>query len=221
MALHVKGGLFLTLEGGEGAGKSTQARLLADALREEGYEVVLTREPGGTPGAEEIRHLLLFGEADLSWRSEIMAHMSARCDHLDNLIVPALAAGKIVVCDRFHDSTLAYQGYGIGMGDAERLAFIAGLRSLVACEPALTLLLDLPRDQALDRLHARGGRTDRYEGQAEAFHRRVLDGFDAIAEKNSDRVMRLNAARTPDALSRSILEIVQNRIAQVSDQGDA
>lgn len=221
MALQIKNGLFITLEGGEGAGKSTQARLLADALRDRGYETILTREPGGTPGAEAIRHLLLFGEEEFSWRAEVLAHMAARCDHLDNLIVPALERGAVVVCDRFHDSTLAYQGYGVGDASAERLEFITGARRLVAREPDLTLLLELPREQALERLESRGGRTDRYEGQAEAFHQRVLTGFDTIARAEPERVKRINAGRTPEAVSRALLEAVLQRLDQTASVSGA
>ena len=205
-------GLFITLEGGEGAGKSTQARLLAEALRAEGHTVLLTREPGGTPGAEEIRNLLLFGKVDLSWRAEILMHMAARSDHLDNAILPALERGEIVVCDRFHDSTLAYQGYGVGQGSPEVLAFLNGARKLVNFEPDLTLMLELPRAQALERLNARGGQTDRYEGQAEAFHERVLAGFDAIASADPLRVKRVDAGQTPEAVSAALLQAVQNRL---------
>ncbi|MBS1065025.1 dTMP kinase [Gluconobacter kondonii] len=205
-------GLFITLEGGEGAGKSTQARLLAEALRVEGHNVLLTREPGGTPGAEEIRNLLLFGKVDLSWRTEILMHMAARSDHLDNAILPALERGEIVVCDRFHDSTLAYQGYGVGQGSPEVLAFLNGARKLVNFEPDLTLMLELPRAQALERLNARGGQTDRYEGQAEAFHERVLAGFDAIASADPLRVKRVDAGQTPEAVSAALLQAVQNRL---------
>ena len=205
-------GLFITLEGGEGAGKSTQARLLAEALRAEGHKVLLTREPGGTPGAEEIRNLLLFGKVDLSWRAEILMHMAARSDHLDNAILPALERGEIVVCDRFHDSTLAYQGYGVGQGSPEVLAFLNGARKLVNFEPDLTLMLELPRAQALERLNARGGQTDRYEGQAEAFHERVLAGFEAIASADPARVKRVDAAQTPEAVSADLLRAVQDRL---------
>ena len=205
-------GLFITLEGGEGAGKSTQARLLAEALRAEGHDVLLTREPGGTPGAEEIRNLLLFGKVDLSWRAEILMHMAARSDHLDNAILPALSRGEIVVCDRFHDSTLAYQGYGIGQGASEVLAFLNGARKLVDFEPDLTLMLELPRTQALARLKARGGQTDRYEAQAEAFHERVLAGFDAIASADPARVKRVDAGQTPEAVSAALLQAVHESL---------
>ncbi|MBF0891180.1 dTMP kinase [Gluconobacter sp. LMG 1744] len=205
-------GLFITLEGGEGAGKSTQARLLAEALRAEGHNVLLTREPGGTPGAEEIRNLLLFGKVDLSWRAEILMHMAARSDHLDNAILPALERGEIVVCDRFHDSTLAYQGHGVGQGVPEILAFLNGARKLVDFEPDLTLMLELPRAEALARLRARGGQTDRYEGQAEAFHERVLAGFEAIASADPARVKRVDAAQTPEAVSADLLRAVQDRL---------
>ena len=137
-------GLFITLEGGEGAGKSTQARLLAEWLRAQGHDVDLTREPGGTPGAEALRELLLFGGHGLCARAEVMAHFAARADHVEQRIAPMLARGGVVICDRFTDSTEAYQGYGLSHGDPAMLGLIATLRGLIPVAPDLTFMLEVP-----------------------------------------------------------------------------
>lgn len=194
MALHSKRGLFVTLEGGEGAGKTTQLRRLTESLRADGVDVCQTREPGGTPGAEALRRQILFGEEALSWRAEVMAHMAARCDHLDHQIVPALQEGKVVICDRFHDSTWAYQGYGVGHGEREKLSFIRSLREIVGHEPDLTFWLDLPLEVSRQRVLKRQGKTDRYEGQAEAFHHRVYEGFSDLYQQQKGRIVRIDAA---------------------------
>ncbi|MHC0613205.1 dTMP kinase [Komagataeibacter oboediens] len=210
-------GLFITFEGGEGAGKSTQARLLADHLRALGLDVDLTREPGGTPGAEALRDFLLFGGHDLSPRAEVMAHFAARADHVDRHIAPALAAGKVVVCDRFTDSTEAYQGYGLGQGDPALLDMIARLRALIPVVPELTLVLQVSPAIAAARMAARGnGRTDRYEALDTAFHARVAAGFDAIARRDDTRCRRIDASAATAAVQDDIRAIVApylNRVA--------
>lgn len=203
-------GIFITLEGGEGAGKSTQSRLLADRLRHDGYDVALTREPGGTPGAEALRDVLLFGEAALSQRAQVFGHMAARADHLDGLILPALAAGTIVVCDRFHDSTMAYQGYGLGGGDPAILSLISALRAQLARDPDLTLLLTVPVALGAERIATRGGRADRYEAEASAFHQRVADGFGHIAAQEPNRFHRVDASMTVD----DVADAIYNRVDQ-------
>ncbi len=176
-------GLFITLEGGEGAGKSTQARLLADALRAGGREVVLTREPGGTPNAETLRALLLDRWRRWSPDAEILLHFAARAEHVEKTIAPALARGATVVCDRFFDSTLAYQGFGMG---ADR-ALIAHLSARLAVQPDLTLILSVSPDERRARLAQRRGGPDRYEAEDDAFHDRVTAGFSAIAHAAEDR----------------------------------
>jgi dTMP kinase len=168
--------LFITLEGGEGAGKSTQAALLADALCARGLTVLRTREPGGSPGSELLRGVLLRGEIDWSSRAETLLHFAARVEHVEKTIRPALAAGMWVVCDRFYDSTLAYQGYGQG---ADR-DFILALTAMVGLVPDLTLVLDVPDVVGSSRLRGRGGSADRYERLDAAFHARVNAGFRAI-----------------------------------------
>lgn len=175
---------LIAFEGGEGTGKSTQAALLAERLRGRGHEVVLTREPGGTPGAEAIRALLIEGARD-RWTpvTEALLLNAARADHVERLIRPALARGAWVVSDRFVDSTFAYQGSGKGMrsGDLRELHRIAcgGL------QPDLTVLLDVPIAEGLARAHARGG-TNRFEAEGPEFHERVRLGFWGLAEAAPD-----------------------------------
>jgi len=201
-------GLFITFEGGEGAGKSTQTRLLHAALTKAGHKVLLTREPGGSPGAEALRELILFNEAPLSLRAQALAHMAARADHLDSVILPALARGEIVICDRFHDSTLVYQGYGLAKGDEATLLFIGALRSLLACEPDLTLLLEVPPEVGAARIAARGGKPDRYEQEQADFHARIAEGFDRIALQAPERVKRIDASHSPEHVATTIEALV-------------
>ena len=170
-------GRFITLEGGEGAGKSTQARLLADALSEQGIPVLRTREPGGAPGAEFLREVLLSGRVDWDAHAETMLHVAARMEHVAKTIRPTLLAGTWVICDRFHDSTMAYQGYGQGVDRG----MIAGLFDMIGLVPDRTFVLDVPREIALTRLRARGAADDRYERLNDAFHARVTEGFREIA----------------------------------------
>jgi len=175
---------LIAFEGGEGTGKSTQSALLAERLRGRGLEVVLTREPGGTPGAEAIRALLIEGARD-RWTpvTEALLLNAARADHVERLIRPALARGAWVVSDRFVDSTFAYQGSGKGMrsGDLRELHRIAcgGL------QPDMTVLLDVPIAEGLARAHARGG-TNRFEAEDNGFHERVRLGFWGLAEASPD-----------------------------------
>lgn len=208
-------GAFITLEGGEGAGKSTQLRLVGEALRVLGHDVLITREPGGSPGAEDLRQLLLFGNNPLSLRAEILAHFAARYDHVDRVILPALQAGRIVLCDRFTDSTLAYQGYGRAGGNADILRLIHSLTDMLALPPDRTFLLDVPRDVARERLAARAGQPDRYEQADEEFHARVAEGFAAVALHGPDRVRRLNTAQEEAAqISHRIVEDILALVSQ-------
>lgn len=204
-------GLFITLEGSEGAGKSTQAGLLTEALQARGLPVLRTREPGGSPGAERLRTLLLDGDHALSLRAEVMVHFASRLDHVEHTIKPALDAGTIVICDRFYDSTLAYQGYGLGHGDTGCLTFIDRLIELVGLVPDLTLLLDLPRDLALIRLEQRGTLNDRYERLDEPFHQRVADGFREIALQAGNRVVTIQATGSTQQVHQAMLHEVDQR----------
>lgn len=202
-------GRFITLEGGEGAGKSTQARLLADALRARGIEVVVTREPGGTPGAEAIRRLLLEGapgDEGPGWnpRAEALLFAAARSDHVDRLIRPAVEQGTWVVCDRFLDSSRAYQGGGSGLSDADILALHAiGSAGLL---PDLTLLIEVAPDVAATRLARRdphGG--DRIGGRDAAYHQRVASAFAALAQAEPARFARIDGNGTPEETQARVL----------------
>ncbi len=179
-------GRFITFEGGEGAGKSTQVTLLAARLRAAGKSVVTTREPGGSPGAEQIRTLIVTGAGD-RWdgMTEALLIAAARRDHVRSTIAPALARGDWVICDRFFDSTLAYQGYGRGLP----LADLDQLRRLAVgtLTPDLTLMLDLPVEDGLTRAKGRSGAEVRFEGLDLAFHQRLRAGFHAILEAEPAR----------------------------------
>jgi len=183
----VSPGRFITLEGGEGAGKSTQARLLADALAERGVSVLQSREPGGAPGAEVLRELLLGGSVEWSAPAETLLHFAARAEHVETTIRPALASGTWVVCDRFYDSTMAYQGYGQG---ADR-AMIAALTRMLGMVPDVTLVLDVSDAVAVERQLKRGADADRYERLDALFHARVRQGFRDIAAAAPERCVLL------------------------------
>jgi dTMP kinase len=186
-------GLFITLEGGEGAGKSTQAARLATHLRAAGRSAVTTREPGGSPGAEAIRALLVTGEVERwSATTETLLMYAARFDHVERVIVPALARGEIVICDRFADSTRAYQGAGGGAN----LALIDALEAetRVLCWPDLTLIFDLAPDRGLERASSRPGDETRFEAKGLAFHRRLRDAFLSIAKAEPERCRIIDAA---------------------------
>ncbi len=195
-------GKFIALEGGEGAGKSTQARLLAEALRARGIEVVVTREPGGTPGAEAIRALLLgLDGEDWNPRAEALLFAAARSDHVERLIVPAVAEGKWVICDRFVDSSRAYQGGGGGLSDAEVLA----LHRIGSCGllPDLTLLIEISPDEAAARLSRRDpDGSDRIGGRDAAYHARVAAAFAQFAAAEPARFARIDGNGDIDANSR-------------------
>ena len=199
-------GRFITLEGGEGAGKSTQARLLAGRLRAAGRDVVQTREPGGAPGAEVIRGLLLSGEVDWSLPAETLLHVAARAEHVERTIRPALARGAWVVCDRFHDSTMVYQGHGQG-GDR---AAIATLGRMLGIVPDLTLVLDVPVDVSIARMRARGAAADRYERLGTAFFARVRQGFLDVAAAEAGRCVVVDASGDVDAVAAAVWGVVSD-----------
>ena len=196
--------MFITLEGGEGAGKSTQARLLAQALAEAGRAVLLTREPGGAPGAEALRAMLLGGAIRWSGAAEAHLHFAARAEHLVRTVLPALGAGMAVVCDRYADSTLAYQGYGQG---ADR-ALIQGLTALLPRQPDLTFMLHVSPAVAAARMAGRGQRLDRYEAMDPAFHARVAAGFAAIEAAEPGRCRGVDASGTPEATHAAIMALL-------------
>lgn len=204
------GGRFITLEGGEGAGKSTQIRLLAEALRAQGQPVVTTREPGGSPGAEAIRDLLVNGETG-RWLpvSEALLLAAARYDHIQRTILPARARGQWVLCDRFADSTLAYQGAGHGLDPA----LLGQLRDMATAglRPDLTLILDVDPAIGLSRAAARRGGEDRYEQMDLGFHQRLRDAYLSIAQAEPDRCVVIDASGDPAAIQAMIRQAVQAR----------
>ena len=199
---------FITLEGGEGAGKSTQARLLTDALAGLGLPVLRTREPGGAPGAELLRALLLAGEIEWSASAETLLHFAARAEHVAKTIRPALDAGMWVVCDRFYDSTLAYQGYGQG---ADR-GTIAALIQLLGIVPDVTLVLDVAEAVAVERQLRRGMDADRYERLDALFHARVRQGFRDIAGAQPERCVLLDANGTEAEGNAAIMQALRAKV---------
>ena len=202
-------GRFITLEGGEGAGKSTQVRLLADALAQLGLPILRTREPGGAPGAEILRKLLLGGSVDWSPQAETLLHFAARAEHVEKTIRPALEAGTWVVCDRFYDSTMAYQGYGQG-ADRGMIATLAGLLRLV---PDVTIVLDVSEAVAIARQIARGADADRYERLDALFHARANQGFRDIASAAPERCVLIAADGSEVAVHAAIMQALRQRLA--------
>lgn len=204
-------GRFITFEGGEGAGKSTQVRILAERLRGAGHEVVATREPGGSDGAEAIRGLLLTGDAD-RWSavSETLLMYAARRDHIERTIRPALERGAWVISDRFADSSRAYQGAGGGVARG----LLAAMETFVVedTRPDLTLILDLPVEQGLERAGLRGGAEMRFESKGVAFHQRLRDAFLEIAAAEPGRCAVVAADQTPDQVSAAIWSAVAQRL---------
>ena len=205
-------GLFVTFEGGEGAGKSTQIRLLAESLKARGLDVVTTREPGGSPGAEAVRHVVLSGAAeDYGTRMEALLFAAARSDHVEELIRPALTDGKVVLCDRFMDSSRVYQGV---TGNLEP-AFIEALDRVAinGVVPDCTLILDLPATVGLARARARAGETDnstpdRFEKEELETHEKRREAFLDIAEREPLRCRVIDATREQAEIAEQILAIV-------------
>ena len=215
MAVDVqKRGFFISLEGGEGSGKTTQINNLAQFLEMQGYEVVLTREPGGVPEAESIRNLLVQRDGG-NWdaMSEVLLLFAARVMHVENKTKPALKSGKVVICDRFSDSTYAYQGYGRGM-DIKKIKQIEEV-SIDGFAPDLTFILDLDVRVGLDRSNQRLSEEegadqteDRFERMDIAFHEKLREGFLDIARQNEERCYILNAEQSVEHLSEEIKNVV-------------
>jgi dTMP kinase len=204
-------GTFITFEGPEGSGKSTQLKMLAASLRADGHEVVETQEPGGTPVGVQIRHVLLSAEnRELCPTAELLLMFASRAQNVDQLILPALAAGHVVLCDRFTDSTLAYQGTARGLGaevvyELDRIA----CRGLV---PNLTLLIDIDAETGLERARRRNDRTrdadTRMEQQAVAFHRKVREAYRQLAAEDPRRVRLIDGARSREAVAADVWNAV-------------
>jgi dTMP kinase len=206
-------GRFITFEGGEGSGKSTHARLLADRLRALGIEVVLTREPGGSPGAEIIRHVLLSGAAKpLGAETEAILFAAARNDHVRTTIRPALLAGKWVVSDRFIDSTRVYQG-ALGKVDPKLIRSLERI-TVGAAMPDLTFILDVPATVGLARATRRRGEgaTDRFEGESIEFHEALRAAYSALAAKEPKRCVVIDGRAPRDVVAQRIWAAVEQRL---------
>lgn len=204
--------LFVTFEGIEGCGKSTQSRHVAAVLKKQGHEVVLTREPGGTDITAEIRRLLADPASKLDPTAELMLFLADRAQHVATVIRPALAEGKIVLCDRYCDSTLAYQGYGRG----HDLAWLEelNLRASHGVVPNLTLWIDCTVETGLGRAKVRdGGPGDRFESEPLAFHSRIRAGFAELAERFPERIVRIDSERSQEKVGADCLAAVLARLA--------
>jgi len=212
-------GKFITFEGGEGTGKSTQVAMLALRLESNGLGVQLTREPGGSPGAEIIRHVLLSGAAKpLGPEVEAMLFAAARDDHVRCTIIPALRSGKWVVCDRFADSTRVYQGI-LGQVD-HKLINVLERVSVGELSPDLTVILDLPVQLGLERAKLRRGneQADRFEGEGAEFHEKLRDAYLAIAAREPDRCVVIDASASKEAVADAIWQAVQSRLQPPATQ---
>lgn len=201
--------MFITFEGGEGSGKTTQIHLLDERLRQLGYAVLTTREPGGTPFGEKLRALLLDVNSPVEPHAELLLYAADRAQHVATLIRPALAAGKIVISDRYADSALAYQGYGRGLD-------LAALRHIMAfatdgLQPDLTFFLDLDPQQGLAR-RAQTGKVDRFEAQALDFHQRVREGYLALIAAEPERWVRIDADQPLAVVQGTIFAVVEERL---------
>lgn len=215
-------GSFISIEGGEGGGKSTQSKALVRRLRAAGLEAVATREPGGSPSAELIREALLSGTFQAQGpKAEALLFAAARIDHLDHIIKPALERGAWVVCDRFHDSTRAYQG-ALGALDPGFLETLERV-SLEGCKPDLTLILDLPATTGLARAALRrtaGAAADRFEREPPAFHQALRQAFLAIAAREPDRCVVVDATQSPDEVEQAIWDAVRYRLPLPISEGE-
>ncbi|MGY9013407.1 MAG: dTMP kinase [Rhodobacterales bacterium] len=202
---------FISFEGIDGSGKSTQIKLLADHLHSQGRKVIVTREPGGSNGAEQIRALVLQGEIDRwSAETELLLFTAARRDHLERTIRPALAAGEIVLCDRFADSTRMYQG--LSRGDLRQT--VDQLHNLmIGTEPDLTVLLDINPALGLTRAKSRHGTEERFEDFGESLQARMRQGFLALANDSPDRVKVINGDRAIDSVADDIKALVDGLLA--------
>lgn len=201
-------GLFITFEGIDGSGKTTQIRLLYDFLQKEGYPVLLTREPGGTSIGDKIRSLLLDPEnQEMVSRTEVLLYAASRAQHIEEVILPAIGSGKIVLCDRFVDASIAYQGYGPGLPLKDILTI--NEYATDGLKPDRTYMLDLPLEESQKRLHLRFASQegpDRIEQKPSAYHRKVWQGFMEIASKEPQRIRKVIANRDQESIQQEIQE---------------
>jgi dTMP kinase len=202
-------GVFITIEGGEGVGKSTQARLLVDRLKGAGLPAMRTREPGGTPVGDRIRALLLDPQAHMASATELLLYEASRAELVSAVIGPALARGESVVCDRFYDSTTAYQAFGRGL-DAD-IIHALNMTATDGVRPDVTVYLALPIAEAMPRATRRGA--DRMEAESLEFHRRVTEGFEAIAATEPERVLRIDASGAVDEVAARVWLAVSGHAA--------
>lgn len=201
-------GIFISFEGPDGAGKTTQVKLLDRHLRQKGYDVLVTREPGGTPVGEEIRKILLNrNNKDMDAVTEMYLYAASRAQHVKQVIKPALDKGGIVLCDRFVDSSIAYQGFGRGLGmDVVEAVNRYALGGIV---PDLTLFFDIRPEDALARGRVRPEGMDRLESEELEFHRRVYRGFCVLRERHADRIKSVDASGSVDEVFKQVLELVE------------
>ncbi len=211
MMLASKPGLFITLEGGEGSGKTTLAKKLQEWLEMQGREVVLTREPGGSPLADELRSMVL-ERASIPPKAELLLFLAARADHVETVIKPALAKGKVVLCDRFQDSSVAYQGYARGLGIVETLRLSEFSTGNLL--PQLTLYLDIDPAAGLERAKKaiKREKTDRMETEKLEFHQKVRRGFLTLAELFPRRIRIINAADTPESVFNQAINLIKPQL---------
>jgi dTMP kinase len=216
---RVRGGIFITIEGGEGAGKSTLIQALAQKAQHEGYEVMITREPGGIPIAEAIRAIILGREnTAMDARTEALLYAAARRQHLAEKVMPALKDGAIVICDRFVDSSLAYQGHARGLGieavwEINRFA-------TEGCMPDLTLYLDIDPEVGLTRIGRNDDREiNRLDLESLAFHRLVREGYKLIEERFKDRFVTIEASVSPEEIANAAWRHVESKLKSSEDNG--
>jgi len=206
-------GTFVTFEGVDGSGKSVQTEALTESLRNQGYSVLSSREPGGTPVAEQIRKILLDPQmGSMAWSTEVLLYLASRAEHVASVLRPALEQGQIVICDRFLDSTLAYQAFGRDGGDGDLASALQAIRranelSTGGIGPELTFLLDLDPAEGLSRTRGAGRTPDRLEGEGLAFLQRVRAGFLQLAEEEPERIVVMDGARSLSEIAEEVLSI--------------
>ena len=205
-------GRFMSFEGTEGVGKTTAIEQLCTRLQARGIDYLRTREPGGSPFAERLREILLDPNTAINDDTELLLMFAARCDHMQQVILPALQRGTWVICDRFTDSTVAYQGFGRADGDATVRAKIDMLiKQFVVQLPALTLWLDLPVSEGMARANKRSA-ADRFEQQATEFFTRVHQGFSVLASEHPERIQRIDASGSADEVSARIWQTIEEKL---------